>query len=589
MTFLALYRRVLGLLAPEATLAVTLAVANVAIALIHFVEPIVFGKAIDVLTSHDLAGDDLWQRSATLVGTWAGIGIAGILAGIAVALHADRLAHRRRIAAISTYFGHVLDLDAAYHGESNSGRLLKIMLTGSDHLFSLWLAFFREHLATCVALFVLLPLSLALNWRLGLLLVGLIAVFAVLTTLIIAKTQIDQAEVERINTRLAEEAGDALANVMVVRSFGRIRTEVEALRRLGHALLDTQFPVLNWWALFSVLTGAAGTVTGFLILGFGTWLHVHGQASVGEIITFMGLATQLIGGLDRARGFVSRLFFQMHGLIEFFDVLDTRSAVADAPDAGILARPRGQVRFENVSFDYGGKRPAVHDLSFEVAPGQMVALVGTTGAGKSTTVGLLQRQWDPSAGAIRIDGIDIRDVTLASLREQVGVVFQESLLFRRSIADNLRVGRPGADDEALAAAAAQAQALDFIMSQPQAWETRVGDRGSNMSGGERQRLAIARALLKDPPILVLDEATSALDAATEAKVQTALKALMKGRTTFVVAHRLSTIRDADLILVFDQGRIVERGRFQELARAGGPFSRLVASQIAEPLEAEAAA
>jgi ATP-binding cassette subfamily B protein len=219
----------------------------------------------------------------------------------------------------------------------------------------------------------------------------------------------------------------------------------------------------------------------------------------------------------------------------------------------------------------------------------MVALVGATGSGKSTTIGLLQRLWDPTAGTIRIDGIDIRDVTLGSLREQIGVVFQESLLFRRSIADNLRVGRPNADDEALASAAAKAQALDFIMSQPQTWETRIGERGCNMSGGERQRLAIARALLKDPPILVLDEATSALDAATEAKVQTALKALMKGRATFVVAHRLSTIRDADLILVLDKGRIVERGRFHELASAGGPFAHLVASQVADPVSADAAA
>jgi ATP-binding cassette subfamily B protein len=208
-----------------------------------------------------------------------------------------------------------------------------------------------------------------------------------------------------------------------------------------------------------------------------------------------------------------------------------------------------------------------------------VALVGQTGAGKSTTMSLLQRLWDPQSGRITIDGTDLRAVSLESLRAQIGVVFQESMLFNRSIRENLRIGRADATDAEIEEACRLAQAHEFITRQPQGYDTLVGERGASLSGGQRQRLAIARALIKNPPILILDEATSALDAATEARVQQALKALMAGRTTFVIAHRLSTVREADVILVFSEGRIAERGSFDDLVAQGGVFADLVATQL----------
>jgi ATP-binding cassette subfamily B protein len=286
--------------------------------------------------------------------------------------------------------------------------------------------------------------------------------------------------------------------------------------------------------------------------------------------------------MDQVVGFVNWLFMDIHNLREFFEVLDTPSAVADRPDARAMEKVQGRVEFDRVSFSYEPPRKALDDVSFTVAPGQTAALVGETGAGKSTAMGLLHRQDDPQQGVIRIDGVDIREVTLDSLRAQIGVVFQESLLFYRSIADNLRVGRPEATDAELEAAARLACAHEFILRQPRGYQTRIGERGSNLSGGERQRLAIARVLLKNPPLLILDEATSALDAATEAQVQQAFANLKKGRTTFIIAHRLATIRDADLILVFQEGRIIERGSFPELVRQGGYFARLVAAQFQHP-------
>jgi ATP-binding cassette subfamily B protein len=266
-------------------------------------------------------------------------------------------------------------------------------------------------------------------------------------------------------------------------------------------------------------------------------------------------------------------------LVEFFTVLDAVPAVRDRPDAIDAGRLAGLVEFHDVTFSYDGKRPAVEDLSFTALPGQTIALVGPTGAGKSTAIALLHRAFDPQSGFIKIDGMDVRGLKLAALRRNIGVVFQEALLFNRSIADNMRVGKPDATDEELAQAASRAQALEFIMRSEQGFDANAGERGRMLSGGERQRLSIARALLKDPPILILDEATSALDAVTEAKVNAALDEVMKGRTTFVIAHRLSTIRNATRILVFDGGRVIETGTFDELVANGGRFAEMARAQF----------
>jgi ATP-binding cassette subfamily B protein len=453
----------------------------------------------------------------------------------------------------------------------------------------LWLSIFREHLSTLVALLVLLPLTILLNWRMALLMIVLISASAVLTGYVTRRTLSAQGVVQAFHTDLAERAGDAIGNVVLVQSFVRLSAEMRMMREVIERLLSAQFPVLNWWAVVSVLQGAVATITVISIFAMGAWLNLQGAVTVGEIVTFMGFATHLIGRMDQVVGFVNSLFMDVHGLKEFFEVLDTPSAVCDRPGARPMESVRGSVEFDHVSYSYEGPRKALDDISFTVEPGRTVALVGETGAGKSTAMGLLHRQDDPQTGAIRIDGVDIRDVTLDSLRVQIGVVFQESMLFYRSIADNLRVGKPDAGDAEMEEAARQACAHEFILRQPRGYQTRIGERGANLSGGERQRLSIARVLLKNPPILILDEATSALDAATEALVQQALKNLKHGRTTFVIAHRLATIRDADLILVFQEGRIIERGSFSDLVRQGGFFAQLVATQFQNPAATDAAA
>jgi len=575
-----LYFRVLKQLGPEARLGVFLAIANVFLAAAQFAEPLLFGRIVDILSKAQATGIAPGiAELGPLVAIWVTFGLFTIGSSVLIALHADRLSHRRRLAVVANFFEHVLTLPLQFHVNTHSGRVLKVMLEGAGGMQWLMLSFFREHFASFVALLVLLPLSLFYNWRLGLLLVVLLAIFTILTALVLRKTETLQGSVERYHSNLAEHASDALGNVPVIQSFTRVDTEARAMRSIIDQLLAAQSPVLSWWALAAVATRASATITILGVFLLGTWLNLRGLASVGEIVGFMSLATMLVGRMEQVVSFVNGLFMQVPKLREFFDILDTVPSVRDQPNAADLGRAVGTVAFDKVSFSYDGKRAAVADVSFEVKPGETVALVGATGSGKSTTLGLLHRAFDPQSGRVLVDGRDIRELSLASLRRNIGVVFQEPMLFAREIEDNLRVGKPDATREEILTALERAQASEFIGRLPDGIDTMVGERGRSLSGGERQRISIARALLKDPPILILDEATSALDAGTESKLQKALEEVMRGRTTFVIAHRLATIRNADRIFVFDQGRIVEAGSFDELVSVGGRFAALAKAQF----------
>jgi glucan exporter ATP-binding protein len=580
MSLWRLYARVLSLLGSETRLGLYLAIANFALAGAQFAEPVLFGRIVDTLAgSQANVAPAAWSTLPVLVAAWVGFGLFTIVCGVTIALHADRLAHRRRLVVLTGFFDHVLQLPLAFHHTAHSGRLMKVMLTGSDALWGLWINFFRESFAAAASLAILLPLSLYLNWALGAVLVAICVVFAFLTWLVVNKTETLQRSVEGHYSSLAERASDALGNVALVQGFARIEAEVSGLRNVADQLLAAQMPVLSWWAVVAVLTRASTTITLLAIFLVGVYLHLKGRASIGDIVMFMNFAGALIGQLEKVVRFVNSVFMDAPRLREFFTVLDTESEVHDHPDAVDPGRVRGLVEFRDVTFSYDGKRPAVADLNFTALPGETVALVGGTGAGKSTALTLLHRAFDPQSGKVQVDGVNVRDLKLAALRRNIGVVFQEALLLNRSIADNLRVGKPDATLAEMRDAAARAQALDFIENTPDGFEASVGERGRSLSGGERQRLSIARALLKDPPILILDEATSALDVATEIKVQAALDEVMKRRTTFVIAHRLSTVRNATRILVFENGHIVETGTFDELVRLGGRFAALAKAQF----------
>ncbi len=569
MSFFRLYLRAVGLVGPDRGLASGLAFAGVVLALLGFAEPILFGRVVDALT-HD-------RPAMGLVALWAGLGFVGIAAGIFVSLHADRLAHRRRLEVMRNFFEHVIQLPASFHSDEQSGRLIAVMLRGTDHLFSLLLAVFREHLTAVVMLVSLIPVSLFMNWRMGLLLMALMVVYGSLSTIVVRKTRFGQERAEEYHSELSGRVVDVIGNVSVVQSFSRLQEEARALQTIMGNLIAAQFPVLNWWALASVLTRAAATITIVSLFALGTSLHAKGEISVGEIVSFVGFAGMLIGRLDQLTQFLSSLVFEAAGMRQFFDVLDQTSTLVEKPGAPALAVSGGRVVFDAVNFLYPRSNSGLHDVSFVAEPGKTTAIVGPTGSGKSTAIALLQRARDPSSGSITIDGQDLRDVTIDSIRKSIGVVFQDPGLFDRSIAENLRIGKPDATDDEIREAARLAEADGFVEGKSGGWDARAGERGRGLSGGERQRLAIARAILKNAPILILDEATSALDNETELKIKRALDHLAKDRTTFVIAHRLSTVRNADQILYMEAGRIVERGTFDELVAKGGRFADLVAA------------
>ena len=563
MNFIRLYARVLGLLAADRQVALGLALSAVALAGLQFLEPVLFGRVIDLLSrSIGMTETNVWAEAAVLLAIWAMVGLSGIGANVAVSLLADRMAHRNRLKMMSRYFEHVLSLPLAFHGDVQSGRLMKVMLVGADNLFGMWLSFFREHLITFIGAIVLLPLTLFLNWRLAIVLIILVVITCAVTIYVIRKTQAAQMAVERFHTQLAGNAQDALSNVMVVQSFTRMRSETKMFSDIMRQVLDHQFPVLNWWAVVNVLTRAAATISTITIFVFGTVLHLRGQATVGEIVSFMGFATLLVARLEGAVGFVSHLLFQAPSLTEFFQVLDTRSTVPEGADALDIPRAEGHVRFENVGFSYPGGGRILSAIDFEALPGRTIALVGQTGAGKSTAMALMQRLWDPVEGRVTLDGHDLRDIKLEALRRNVGVVFQESFLFNRTIRDNLLVGRPDATQAEIEQACRMAEAHDFITRQPHGYDTLVGEWGVTLSGGERQRIALARALLVDAPILVLDEATSALDLETEAEVLGNLAAEATRQTRIVVAHRPASIASA--------GRVVAIGNPPAATRSPVP-------------------
>ncbi len=562
------YGRALGLLKPEWRVASGLAAANVVIGVVQLAEPVLFGRVVDAVASG--------RPALHLIGLWAVLGIGGIAAGVTVALHADRLAHRRRLAVMADAFERAITLPLSFHAREGSGRVVRTLLAGTDALFMLWLAVFREHLAAVVGIGLLVPTAIAMDWRLAALLGALAVAYVAINLVVVRRTEAGQSAVERHHQDVFRRVGDVIGNVVVVQSYARLSAEASALQELMRRLLAAQYPVLTWWAMLTVLTRAAATIVMVVILAVGSVLAASGDVTIGEIVAFVGFANLLIGRLDQIAGFVARFFVQVPTMRSFFDLLTAGGEVKEMPGAAPLEKVRGHVAFENVTYRFPNSEQGVFDLSFEAQPGQTVALVGPTGSGKTTTLALLQRLRDPQEGRITIDGIDIRTVTLDSLRQAVAVVFQDAGLFNRSISDNLRIGRADASDAELEAAARLAEAHAFIRRKPGGFDFVIGERGQALSGGERQRLAIARALLKNAPILILDEATSALDTETEGRIKRALDAARQGRTTFVIAHRLSTVVDADLILVLDGGRIVERGRFEDLARGSGPFARLVA-------------
>ena len=514
-----------------------------------------------------------WTVAATVVLfllTWA----AGLAAEWARVRFGERLAYD----VAGALFGHLQRLSLRFHTRHGVGSLIRRIMDDSGSIGTVIQDAAIPAATAVVTLVVMVVIMLRLDALLTLMALAVIPAMALAMRRYSAPMADRSYEQQEAEGLLYETVEQTLSGLPVVQAFGQ---EPAADRRLA-ADIDRimEATIRMTWAQFrfKIALGAItalGTVAVFYV---GAQHVLSGRLQLGTIIVFLAYLGSLYSPLHDVSHSSSTVSEAIGSARRVVEVLDAPADVVDRPGAVRPGGVRGDVRFEGVWFGYVPGRPVLRGVSFAARPGEVLAVVGPTGAGKSTLAGLLPRFFDPDEGRVSLDGRDVRELRLESVRASVSLVLQESFLFPFSIAENIAYGRPGASRAEIEAAARAANAHEFVCRLPDGYETVVGERGATLSGGERQRVAIARALLKDAPVLVLDEPTSALDAETEESLLAALERLMEGRTTIVIAHRLSTIRRADLILVLRDGRIVERGSHDELVALGGQYARMHAIQ-----------
>lgn len=470
-------------------------------------------------------------------------------------------------------FQHVQRLSQAFHDDKRTGQLMFTINSQASAVGAITVAIppLVRSALTLVGMFVIVFL---IEPRLALLSLTVVPFIYSSAGYYARRIQPQVLRVRNLESQSMTIVHEAMSMLRVIVAFGREDHEHRRFRAQGEEAVDARVRLSVRQTMFSLVVTMITATGTSLVLGFGAYHVIQGDLTAGELLVVMGYISSLYKPLEEISNTVSGLQEQFITLRGALSLLDTVPEIRERPDARPIAVTRGRVTFDRVSFAYAGRHGTLKEVSFDAPPGSRVAVVGPTGAGKSTLLSLLPRLYDPSSGWVLLDGRDVRNLRLDELRAQISVVHQEPLLFSASLMDNIRYGRLQATDEEVRDAARAANAHDFIEALPKGYGTLIGERGSRLSGGERQRIAVARAFLKDAPILVLDEPTSAIDSRTEAVILTALERLMDGRTTFMVAHRLSTVTAADLILVMHQGAVVEQGTHEQLLRRGGLYAEL---------------
>ncbi len=548
--------------------------------------PYLMGQGIDAIlriARHEASLDALVRIILWMIGVYAVAWGAGVAQGWIVASVAQRMMREMR----AQLFGHMQILSLRFFDARASGELMSRLTNDIDavsrvlsqnvtQLFSGVLTV----VGVLVIMFVLNPL-LALGSLVAFpLMVGLVG-------LVGSKTRKAfrgyQANLGTLNGILEE----TYSGQRVVLAYGQQDAVLEKFDAANAAVRKVGTHAMTYALLVMPMMGILSNANIAIVAGLGGWMTVAGMATIGTIASFIGYSGRFAEPLRMLGDLYNQVQAAVAGAERIFAVLDTAPDQTDAEGAIELGRVDGDVEFEDVTFSYVPGTPVLRNVSLHARPGQRIALVGPTGAGKTTMVNLLSRFYDMESGAVRVDGVDVRQVTRASLRRNLGTVLQQSFLFAESVRENIRYGRLDATDDEVESAAKLARADGFIRRLPEGYDTVLSERGANLSEGQRQLIAIARAILADPRILILDEATSSVDTRTEVHIQEALLELMKGRTSFVIAHRLSTIRGADEIIMIDRGEVVERGRHEELMAAGGAYYRLYASQFRDQARAPA--
>ncbi|HEX6948393.1 MAG TPA: ABC transporter transmembrane domain-containing protein [Nitrospira sp.] len=478
-------------------------------------------------------------------------------------------------------FGHLQTLSVGFFARRRTGELLSRLMNDVTIIQSVVTETPIDGAKQLVTFVGGIAFLLAMNWRLCLLILVLLPLLVIVAKFFGRRLKSLSTSIQDQTAALSTLIEEVIAGIRIVKSFvqtgreeGRFAAQVDrtvslTMRRAG--IMAVFIPVI------SLLTFAAAAA----VLWYGGRQVIEGAVSPGELFAFVLFAGILIGPFSSAARVFAQIREAQGATARVFEILDTQSDIRDNPHAAVLPPVSGAITVEHINFFYDSRQPVLTDVSFEAKPGEMVAIVGPTGAGKTTVMNLLHRFYDPTEGRITVDGMDLRQVTLDSWYRQIALVPQETILFGGTILDNIRYGNHDATEAAVKEASRAAHAHDFILSFPDQYQTVVGEKGVNLSGGQRQRIAIARAVLKNPRILLLDEATSALDTESERLVQEALEQLMKGRTTFVIAHRLTTVQGADRILVLDKGHLVETGTHNELMVRQGLYHYLYSMRLTE--------
>jgi ATP-binding cassette subfamily B multidrug efflux pump len=471
-------------------------------------------------------------------------------------------------------------LSFSYHDRAQTGQLMTRLTSDVEQTRLFIGQSFLQMINAIVMLAGSAAILLWTNWRLALIALAIVpailVVFAFVLRRVAPRFRIVQQKLGNLNTILQEN----LTGMRIVKAFAREPYERQRFHAANEDLLQENLSIIGAIAFSFPLVFFIANLGTLGVIWFGGYQVIGGALTVGDLVAFNTYLSYLLFPVFILGGTLAALAQAIASAHRVFEIIDAPIEVTDRPGAVALPRVQGRVAFEDVSFKYiGSETPALDHVSFVAEPGQTVAILGRTGSGKSTVINLIPRFYDVTGGRVTIDGYDVRDVTLASLRSQIGIVLQETTLFSGTIRDNIAYGRPDATDAEVEAAARAAQAHEFIMGLPDGYQTVVGERGIGLSGGQRQRVAIARALLLDPRILILDDSTSALDAETEYQIQLALQELMKGRTSFIIAQRVSTVRNADLILLLEGGRLIAQGTYDTLLEESAEFAEILDTQF----------